>query len=82
MLPIHKSQRDPLSGYKQMPDATYEDNRLPKKALDEQLLRENATKNDIQKLLDGWQKPNAEGKLQPYAGVAIFFLKRRLSHAS
>ena len=231
MIPIHKSQRDPLSGFKQMQDATYEDNRLPKKALVEQLLREqgylcaycmtridletmsvehwqprhpsalefeskcevndlrklsidyknmlavcdgnqghpkrfqhcdtlkgnrvlkynpanqahhpklqirylkstgkiesqddefnrqiggvdgdpgilnlnlnqikdnrlevirrvnhmldklreNASRKDIQKLLDNWQKPNSGGKLQPYAGVAIFFLELRRSHAS
>ncbi len=40
MLPIHKSTQNPLTDFIRIPDATYEDNRLPKKELKESLLKE------------------------------------------
>ena len=40
MLPIHKSTQNPLTDFIRIPDATYEDNRLPKKELKESRLRE------------------------------------------
>ncbi len=40
MLPIHKSTENPLTDFIRIPDATYEDNRLPKKELKESLLKE------------------------------------------
>lgn len=40
MLPIHKSPENPLTDFIRIPDATYEDNRLPKKELKESLLKE------------------------------------------
>ena len=38
------------------------------------------TKAHIEKYLSLWQGPVENGKRQPYAGVAIYWLKKRLNH--
>lgn len=41
-------------------------------------LPQNAGKSELQKILDNWSRRDKDRKLQPYAGVAIYFLKMRL----
>lgn len=36
------------------------------------------SKAEIQKLLQGWQQANIDGRLRPYAGTAIYWLNKRL----
>jgi uncharacterized protein (TIGR02646 family) len=40
------------------------------------------TEAEITKILKRWQNTNTEGQLQPYSGVAIYFLTKRLKQAS
>jgi hypothetical protein len=39
------------------------------------------TPAQIQKILEHWVIPNRNGQLQPYSGVAIYFLTKRLKQA-
>lgn len=39
------------------------------------------TPAQIQKILEHWVVPNRDGQLQPYSGVAIYFLTKRLKQA-
>ena len=41
--------------------------------------RKTATKTDLQNLLSQWSNVDADGKKMPYCGVAIYYLKKRLS---
>lgn len=41
----------------------------------------NAPKTSIQRILDYWKTPNSEHELPPFAGVAIYFLEKRLAKA-
>lgn len=41
----------------------------------------NAPRQRIQRLLDIWEAPDAQGRLKEYAGAAIFILKKRLGRA-
>lgn len=36
---------------------------------------------EVLKFLEKWQRPDAEGKLKPYCGVAIYWLNKRLQKA-
>lgn len=45
-------------------------------------LSRNASRNKIQPILDNWRSTDSEGKKKEYAGVAIYFLEKRLSHAN
>lgn len=42
----------------------------------------NAGKNTIQNLLKKWKERDCNNKFKPYAGVAIYFLKRRLKYTN
>lgn len=44
-------------------------------------LSQNAGRNEIEKLLQQWQNKDTSHKLNPYAGVAVYFLKKRLQGA-
>lgn len=46
------------------------------------LLPINSDKNKIHDLLSRWQKRDSRNKLNPYAGVAVYWLKKRLKHAN
>jgi hypothetical protein len=37
------------------------------------------TPSQIQKILEHWAVPHRDGQLQPYSGVAIYFLNKRLA---
>ncbi len=42
---------------------------------------QNTGKNRIEDLLRIWRQPGCNNKLNPYSGVAVYWLKKRLKHA-
>lgn len=45
------------------------------------VLPKNAPKASIQRILDNWRTPDRNHKLPPFAGVAMYFLEKRLASA-
>lgn len=45
------------------------------------VLPKNASKASIQRVLDNWRTPDRNHKLPPFAGVAMYFLEKRLDSA-
>lgn len=41
-------------------------------------LKSRATKDDLNNLLNSYQEKNADGKFKEYAGIAIYYLQKRL----
>lgn len=41
-------------------------------------LEQNANRNKIQSILNKWKSVNRQGEMEEYAGVAIYFLEKRL----
>ena len=44
-------------------------------------LPQNAKKSQIRQLIERWKTVNGRGELPEYAGVAIYFLEKRLARA-
>lgn len=44
----------------------------------EMLTKRQFKARDIRRLLDGWERKDAEGRLRPYCGIVIWYLRRKL----
>ena len=44
-------------------------------------LPQNAKKSQVRQLIEHWKTADGQGKLPEYAGVAIYFLEKRLARA-
>lgn len=45
-------------------------------------LPQNANRRTIQRLLENWENRDCDNKLKEYAGVALYFIKKRLAYAN